>query len=147
MLWHTGNQRYQHSPHTIKDYTGGRYAETRWDAGPPHPPNVTTGLNHWRTADGQAPRFAPYADGNWHRFTVEVYAGDPSGRKGERWWLDGVLVFDNMDNVGNLSWGTDYTYTYPITHWMVFGNYIRGYIGGASPPFTVDFDDWTAWTR
>ena len=147
MLWHTGNQRYQHSPHRLKDYTGGRYAETHWDAGPPHPPNATTGLSHWKTADGQAPRFSPYTDGNWHRFTVEVYAGDPSGHRGERWWLDGVLMFDNMDNVGNLAWGADYTYTYPITHWMVFGNYIRGDIGGASPPFTVDFDDWIAWTR
>ena len=146
MFWHTGNQRYQHSPHRLMDYVGGRYNETHWDVGPPHPPNSTTGLNHWKTFDGRAPTFAPYADGNWHRFTTEVYAGNPT-HQGERWWLDGVLVFDNVDNVGNLNWGTDYTYTYPITHWMVFGNYARGTVAAASPAFTVDFDDWTAWTN
>jgi hypothetical protein len=147
MLWHTGNQRYEAPPHTLKDYNGGRYAQTRWDAGPPHPPNYTTGLNHWRTANGEAPIFAPFADGNWHRSTQEVYAADPSGHKGERWWLDGVLVFDNMDNVGDLHWGADYTYTNAITHWMVFGNYVTASTAAHSPFFTVDFDDWIAWTR
>jgi len=147
MLWHNGGQRYQHSPHVIKDFDGGRYAETRWDAGTPHPPNATTGYNHWRTADGAAPRFAPYADGDWHRFTVELYAGDRSGNRGERWWLDGVLVFDNMNNVGSVSWGSDYTYTNPVTHWMVFGNFVNGRASQAVRPFTVDFDDWIAWTK
>ena len=58
-----------------------------------------------------------------------------------------MLVFDNMDNVGNLSWGADYTYTNAITHWMVFGNYVTGGTAAQSPFFTVDFDDWIAWTR
>jgi hypothetical protein len=147
MLWHTGNQRYEAPPHKLKDYNGARYRETRWDVGPPHPPNYTTGLNHWKTANGEAPVFSQFADGNWHRSTQEIYAGDPSGHKGERWWLDGVLVFDNMDTVGDLHWGNDYTFTYPISHWMVFGNYINGATAANSPSFTVDFDDWIAWTR
>jgi hypothetical protein len=149
MLWY-GSERYQSSPHRIEDYHGDRYPETRWDVGPPHPPNTGqygTGLNQWKTADGAAPKFAPYADGNWHRFTQEVYAADPSGHKGERWWLDGVLVFDNVDNVGDVHWGNDYTYTNPITHFMVFGNYVTGAQASIEPFFTVDFDDWTAWTK
>jgi len=158
MLWHNGNQRYQHSPHTISDYYWTGYPETRWDAGPPHPPNNWTHgthLNHWRTANGEAPYFAPYADGNWHRFTTESWVGpDPIAHRGERWWLDGVLVFDNMDNVGNpCSWSNDptntscdYNYTNPITHWMVFGNFGNAANAAAVPTFTVDFDDWIAWT-
>ena len=142
------------------DYVGGRYNETRWDVGPPHPPNGTigvithntTGLNHWRTPDGGAPKFAQFADGNWHRFTVELYAGDVSGHRGERWWMDGVLMFDNVDNVGDFHWndvngGNDYTYLYPVAYWMVFGNYANGATSSASPQFTVDFDDWIAWTK
>ena len=149
MLWHTGNQRYQAAPHRLIDYSGDSdFADTRWDVGPPHPPNATTHLNHWKTADGAAPHFSAYTDGNWHRFTVEMYAtDDPAGHRGERLWLDGVLMFDNVDNVGDLSWGTDYDYSHPVTHFMVFGNYIRGSIAALSPLFTVDFDDWTAWTN
>lgn len=146
MLWHNGGQRYQHSPHKLRGYHGERYAETRWDVGPPHPPNTITGLYHWKTPDGEAPIFAPYADGNWHRFTVEVYAGHPVHR-GERLWLDGVLVFDNMDNIGTTDYGTgtDYTYTNAIAYWHVFGNFVNSGAAQAVPFFTVDFDDWRAW--
>jgi hypothetical protein len=152
MLWY-GSQRYQSSPHRIEDYNGNRYPETRWDVGPPHPPNSVTKLDHWKTADGGAPKFAPYADGNWHRFTQEIYAADPSGHQGERWWLDGVLMFDNVDNLGfdgatgTPPWGADYTYRNAVTHFMVFGNYIDGAQSKIEPFFTVDFDDWIAWTK
>ncbi|HYD52791.1 MAG TPA: hypothetical protein VEA99_09200, partial [Gemmatimonadaceae bacterium] len=83
----------------------------------------------------------------WHRFTVEIRTDPVGTNKGERWWLDGVLVFDNMLNVGSVFWGSDYTYTNPVTHWMVFGNFVNGRASAAVAPFTVDFDDWIAWTK
>jgi hypothetical protein len=152
MLWY-GSERYQSAPHRLEDYNGNRYPETRWDVGPPHPPNSVTKLNHWQTVDGAAPKFAPYADGSWHRFTQEIYAADPSGHQGERWWLDGVLMFDNVDNLGfngatgTPPWGADYTYRNAVTHFMVFGNYVSGAQSKIEPFFTVDFDDWIAWTK
>ena len=149
MIWHTGNERYQAAPHRLEEYSNETgYADTRWDVGPPHPPNAVTHMDHWKTTDGSAPHFSAYADGAWHHFTVEVYATpDPAGHRGERLWLDGALVFDNVDNVGDRSWGADYDYSEPVTHFMVFGNYIRGSVAAESPGFTVDFDDWTAWTN
>ena len=164
MFWHDGNQRYENPPHRLKDYNGGRYPDTRWDASSGHPPNYTTGLNHYKTANGEAPVFSQYADGNWHRFTVELYPRDNqvtphlyAGHQGERIWIDGVLVFDNVDNLGFNGdvttvngcppWGADYCYTAGVTHWMVFGNYVNGLTANNSPAFYVDFDDWIAWTR
>lgn len=145
MHWY-GSSRYQHAPHKLLDYNGNRYPETRWDAGPPRPPNSVTGLDQWKTASGDAPKFSAYNDGNFHRFTSE-YFGTGSGHVGMRWWLDGVLMIDCVDNVGDNHWGADYVYGGQIDHVMFFGNYVTGAAAYASPAFTVDFDDWTAWTN
>jgi len=146
MHWYNGG-RYQHSPHRARDYGPTFvYPETRWDAGPPRPPNSYTGVKEWQTANGEAPRFSVYNDGNWHRATSEYWATG-SGHIGVRWWLDGVLVIDNVDNVGDNHWGADYVYGQPITHWMVFGNFVNATAAQNNPAFTVDFDDWIAWTR
>ena len=164
MFWHDGNQRYEHPPHRLKDYTGGRYTDTRFDVGPPHPPNATTGLNHWRTGTGEPPPLANYTDGNWHRLTVELYPRDNqvtphlyAGHQGERVWLDGILIFDNVDNLGfngdttSISgcppWGGDYCYTAGVTGMQVFGNYVNATTAYNSPAFTIDHDDWVAWTN
>lgn len=152
MIFHDGGQRYERNP-TRLNYKYGRWQETRLNFLGGYPENSVSGKRHWRTADGRPPLWSNYNDGAWHRVTREIYtAGDPSGLVGERCWDDGVLVFDN---VGDLltGFGPDgqpwdvYSYSNPITHWMVFGNYVRADVALASPPFWVEFDNWIAWTR
>jgi len=162
------NQRLQLSPKRLKYDNGNSDATrlwptTRWNIGAGWPPNDWTGGNQWKTADGNPPLWidaggTSYNDGNWHRVTREVYtASDPSGHVGERFWLNGVLMFDNIDNFptgndpegdpwANQLYMTAAKYTPSITHYIVWGNYATWATQIASGQFTIDFDDWLVWT-
>lgn len=139
MFWHTNNQRYQNAINSLSQSGGARGPKGA------NPDNAQTGLNLYKTADGKAPLWSTYADGNWHRFTIEIYAGnDPSGLRGESYWVDGQLIYSDVGiNVAGGKAG-HYDYAYPVTHWMVFGNFVNG--SARSGFFTIDFDDWMAWT-
>ena len=139
MFW-TGSGRYQNAINQISadGQTRGPKAA--------NPNNAESGFNLYKTADGRAPLFSTIADGQWHRFTIEIYAGnDPSGHWGERYWIDGNLIYSDIDlRVGTGTRADHYDYLQPITHWMVFGNFVSE--GARSPFFTFDVDDWMAWT-
>ena len=144
MFWHTGTQqggRYQNAVNR-----SGADGQTRGPKGA-NPSNALSGLALYKTADGRPPLFSTLADGQWHRFTIELYAGsDPSGHRGQRYWLDGTLIYDDLGVTG-IGQGTavdHYDYAYAIRHWMVFGNFIDE--ASQSPYFTLDVDDWSAWT-
>ena len=142
-FWYSGPEssgRYQNAVNRL-DQDG----RTRGPRGA-NPDNAESGLNLYKTPDGRAPLWSTFADGQWHRFTIEIYAGgDPSGHKGERYWVDGTLIYDDIDQpVGHESSANHYSYSSPIRHWMVFGNFVVE--GVRSPFFTLDFDDWIAWT-
>ena len=139
MFW-TGSGRYQNAINRISadGQTRGPKAA--------NPNNEDMGMNLYKTPDGRAPLFSTIADGQWHRFTIELYAGnDPSGHRGERYWIDGNLVYSDIDvRVGGGTAADHYDYESPITHWMVFGNFVTP--TARSPFFTFDVDDWSAWT-
>ena len=145
MFWHTGagvqGGRYQNAVNQLSadGQTRGLKAA--------NPNNAESKFNIYKTPDGRAPLFSTYADGQWHRFTIEIYAGnDPSGHRGERYWLDGTLIYDDIDlPVGEGTTADHYGYAYPIRHWMVFGNFVTA--SARSPFFTLDVDDWSAWTN
>jgi hypothetical protein len=142
MFWHTGNQRYQNAVNTWShpdDITRGPKGA--------NPDNGTSGMNLYKTADGKAPLWSQFANGQWHRFTIEIYAGnDPSGHFGERYWVDGVLLYSDLDlKVGTGTKADHYDYEYPIMHWSVFGNFTTP--AARSNFFTFDVDDWMAWTQ
>jgi hypothetical protein len=142
MFWHTGNQRYQNAVNRWShpdDITRGPKGA--------NPDNGTSGMNLYKTADGKAPLWSQFANGQWHRFTIEIYAGnDPSGHFGERYWVDGVLLYSDLDlKVGTGTKADHYDYQYPIAHWMVFGNFTTS--AARSNFFTFDIDDWMAWTQ
>jgi uncharacterized protein YjdB len=141
MFEHTGNQRYQNAVNRI-----GEDNLTRGPKGA-NPDNATSGFNLYKTPDGKAPLWSTYGDGNWHRFTIELYAGgDPSGHWGERYWLDGVLIYDDVDlHVGSGTVADHYDYQYPITWWMFWGNFVNS--SARSNFFTMDMDDWISWTN
>ena len=143
MFWHSGTQqggRYQNAVNQ-----GSADGRTRGPKGA-NPCNAQSGMNLYKTADGCAPLFSAIADGQWHRFTIEIYAGnDRSGLRGERYWVDGQLIYDDVgQNVGAATSAGHYDYASPIRHWMVFGNFINE--TARSPFFTFDIDDWQAWT-
>ena len=143
MFWHNGPEvggRYQNAINQLNE--DGR---TRGPRGA-NPDNAQSGFNLYKTPDGRAPLFSTIADGQWHRFTIELYAGgDPSGHKGERYWVDGTLIYDDIDlPIGQGTSADHYNYTYPVRHWMVFGNFVDE--NARSPFFTLDVDDWMAWT-
>ena len=143
MFWHNGPEvggRYQNAINQLNE--DGR---TRGPRGA-NPDNAQSGFNLYKTPDGRAPLFSTIADGQWHRFTIELYAGgDPSGHKGERYWVDGTLIYDDIDlPIGQGTSADHYNYTYPVRHWMVFGNFVDE--SARSPFFTFDVDDWMAWT-
>jgi hypothetical protein len=139
MFW-TGSGRYQNAINQISadGMTRGPKAA--------NPNNAQSGQNLYKTADGRAPLFSTLADGQWHRFTIEIYAGnDPSGHFGERYWIDGTLIYSDIDiRVGTGTAADHYDYAQAITHFMVFGNFVSE--GAVSPFFTFDVDDWMAWT-
>jgi hypothetical protein len=150
MLFFTGDNTRYESNITHLDNTD-RWSTTRWNYQGGYPSNAVTGRTHWKTANGEPPLFAPFADNAWHRITREVFGG--GGHNGERMWLDGVLVFDNVDDIltGNdprtgSPWNM-YTWAQPVTHFMVLGNFGNTANAAAVPNFTVDLDDWVAWTR
>ena len=154
MLWNVNSDRWEIRP-TLLRYRFTRWPDPRWGFDGGYPENDFTGHDHWKTADGFPELWSPYNDGNWHRFTWELYHdGDPSGRIGTRVWLDGVLIFDNVDDVltGNnpdgIPWSDDIR-TYDlghVSHWYVWGNYVDAEVALLSAQFTIDFDDWLAWT-
>lgn len=139
MFW-TGSGRYQNAVNQLS-----ADGATRGPKGA-NPNNAESGFNLYKTADGRAPLWSTYADGAWHRFTIEIYAGgDPSGHWGERYWVDGALIYSDVDlRVGGGTRADHYDYASPVTHWMVFGNFISA--SAASSFFTFDVDDWSAWT-
>lgn len=111
-----------------------------------NPDNATSGLPLYLTPDGKAPLWSSVADGNWHHVTFELFTrGDPSGHFGERYWLDGAAIYSDVDrDVSNLAEAPHYGYAEPITHFAVFGNFVTP--DRRSSHFTLDFDDWAAWT-
>jgi hypothetical protein len=139
MFW-TGSGRYQNAINQLSadGQTRGPKAA--------NPNNAQSGMNLYKTPDGRAPLFSSYADGQWHRFTIEIYAGnDRSGHRGERYWVDGSLIYSDIDmRVGTGTAADHYDYSLPITHFMVFGNFVSA--SARSPFFTFDIDDWMAWT-
>lgn len=145
MFAHTNNQRYESAVNQVNFDDPLGDAITRGPKGC-NPGNWYTGLNLYRTANGRAPLWSLYNDGNWHKYTIEIYAGtDPSGHKGQRIWLDSVLTYDDVDQpVGSGTLADHYDYDFPIIGWNFWGNFAN--TGDDSNPFTIDFDDWTAWT-
>jgi hypothetical protein len=143
MFWHNGPEvggRYQNAINQLNQ--DGR---ARGPKGA-NPDNAQSGFNLYKTSDGRAPLFSTLADGQWHRFTIEIYAGaDPSGHKGERYWIDGQPIYDDVDlPIGQGTTADHYNYNYAVRHWMLFGNFVTE--GAVSPFFTLDVDDWMAWT-
>ena len=141
MMWNTAGGRYQNAVNRLAQSGGARGPKGA------NPDNATSGVNLYKTADGKAPLWSTYADGNWHRFTIEVYAGsDPSGHFGERYWVDGALIYSDLDlRVGTGTRADHYDYESPIAHFMVFGNFVDA--AARSSLFTFDVDDWSAWTQ
>jgi len=140
MFWNPASERYQNAIN--------KWNEDGQTRGPKaaNPDNATSGMNLYKTPDGRAPLFSTIANGQWHRFTIEIYAGnDPSRHRGERYWVDGTLIYSDIDRrVGAGTVVDHYDYQYPVSHWMVFGNFVNA--GAVSAYFTFDVDDWIAWT-
>jgi hypothetical protein len=139
MFWHSGGGRYQNAinrlQHPDESSRGPKGA---------NPDNATSGLDLYKTADGRAPLWSRFSDGQWHRFTIEIFAGqDRTGNVGERYWIDGELVYDDVNRDAFGAAG-HYDYRSPITHWTVWGNFVSP--GARSRRFAIDFDDWIAWT-
>ncbi len=145
MFWHGMN------------YNGGRYeqvvnqlshpdSQTRGPKGC-NPDNAASGLNLYKTTDGRAPLWSLYANGDWHRFTIEIFAGnDPSGHFGERYWVDGQLIYSDLDiPVGGGTAADHYSYPYAVGWWAVWGNFVND-TNARSSFFNFDIDDWIAWT-
>jgi len=141
MMWNTAGARYQNAVNKLSQSGGARGPKGA------NPDNATSGFNLYKTPDGKAPLWSTYSDGNWHRFTIEVYAGgDPSGHFGERYWVDGALIYSDIDlHVGTGTLADHYDYASPVSHWMVFGNFVNA--SARSNPFSFDVDDWMAWTQ
>ena len=118
--------------------------------------------DHYKTVHGFPPLCSLYNDANWQKFDWEIYMVDtlaldnPSGHEGQRLWLDGVLFFDDVDDVitgvdpidGSDWWDIMMGYdTYKgdpvggIKGWYVFGQYVNKDVGAADPEWTITFDD------
>lgn len=114
-----------------------------------NPNNAQSGLNVWKTVDGKAPLMSTYADGNWHRATFDIHCGAiPAGQRGIRIWVDGTKIYDDVGVdviTGQTEENKGYTYSRPIAYWAFFGNFINS--TAKSTAFTLDFDDWIAWTN
>jgi len=103
------------------------------------------GLDVWKTSDGMARPWSSYNDDSWHRATFELFTGgDPSGHRGARVWVDGSLIYDDVDVdvVAGQQPYEGYSYDDAITHFYVWGNFSTA----VSAAFDLDFDDWIAWT-
>jgi hypothetical protein len=144
MFWHSGGKRYEFgfsnirgTPGSVGCPSGSWYGYTigpaEGDANPCSGRDIFTG-------DGEVPAWSNYNDGNWHRFTIEIWT-DPSGHRGARVWLDGVLTEDFVDNIPSV-WYSQYQY--PVTNLYLFGN---GWSGQPSTNGYLDFDDLIMWTN
>jgi len=137
MFWHATN-RYESAANQLQQPGGTRFLKFFNNS------NAGSGLNVWKTSDGLAPLIANYADGTFHRVTFEIRTHATDGtQRGAKIWLDGTLIYD--DYGVNVAAKGGYSYDTPIKHFYMWGNFVS--TAAKSSPFTIDFDDWIAWTK
>jgi hypothetical protein len=144
MFWNSNvNNRYESAVNRVDQLPS---TTTRYLKGSNPQNSQTPGFTLYKTADGKALPGSTVADGNWHNVTYEFYAGnDPSGNFGWTEWFDGVLIYSDKNIDVSGAPVSHYDYSFPITHHMVFGNFPNA--GDQSAHFSVQFDNWSAWTN
>jgi hypothetical protein len=167
MFWANYPNRVEWRPANLR-YGGSRWSGgPRWVRGGGIPENDATGVDYWKTNDGYPPPWSDHNGGNWHKFTTEIHAGPgvPDSEKGQRVWIDGELIYDDVGRLpklfdmfgygaGNNWWNGDpltggfkYAANYATEGWSMWGNFVNGDAAAATTQFTIDFDDWIAWTN